>query len=426
MIGNVSTTTDKFNVERVTDGIFYLFTHFSSVVSSLRDIFKIARSDYSGKDSNSTIPEDAYMSIKELASKYGYPFEEHNVKTEDGYILSLHRIPCKENCTSEVIFLMHGLVDSSDTWLLQGPNKSLGYILADKGYDVWMGNARGNKYSSSHEYLKSSESEFWQFTWEEIGLYDLTAMIDYILNATDNSQLHYIGHSQGTTSFYVMGSMRPEYNKKIKMMFSLAPVAWCKNIKSPIVKMFSPAYSILGYFLSNFNTYSSTTLFFNRIALSICSVMPNKCDNLLRLIVGNDHKFINQTIMSIVYGHIPSSSSTMQFMHYGQLVESGYFRRYDYGEKGNIKRYNKTTPPDYDVSRITIPISLFYSGDDWLSDREDVEVLIKKLPNVKFTKYIEPFNHWDYLYGEMASEIIYLNIIKQITVNNINMTSILI
>lgn len=423
-IANVSTSTEKFNVESVSDGIFYLFAHFSSVVTHIREIFNIVLSDYPRKDNTSTtpIPEDAYLNIKELTSKYGYPFEEHNVTTEDGYILTLHRIPCKKKCTSEVIFLMHGLVDSSDTWILQGPNKSLGYILADKGYDIWMGNARGNKYSLSHEYLRPRESKFWQFTWEEIGIYDLTAMIDYTLNSTNKSQLHYIGHSQGTTSFYVMNSMRPKYNNKIKMMFSLAPVAWCKNIKSPIVRMFSPAYKILGYFLSNFNTYSPTTDFFNKFAVSICTVMPNKCDNLLRLIVGNDYKFINKTMLAILFGHIPSSSSTMQFMHYGQLVESGSFRRYDYGEKGNLERYNETTPPDYDLSGITMPISLFYSGNDWLSDRTDVEMLIKKLPSVKFVNYIEQFNHWDYLYAEIASDAIYSSIVGQINVNSFNMT----
>lgn len=423
-LANASTSSEKNHVDSVSDGIFYLFAHLSGVVSNIKEIFNIVLSDYPAKDSNSTIsiPEDAYLTIKELTSKYGYPFEEHNVTTEDGYILTLHRIPCKENCTSEVIFLMHGLVDSSDTWILQGPNKSLGYILADKGYDIWIGNARGNKYSSSHKYLKPSESQFWQFTWEEVGVYDLTAMIDYTLNATNSSQLYYIGHSQGTTSFYVMISMRPEYNKKIKMMFSLAPVAWCKNIKSPIVRMFSPAYKLLGYFLSNFNTYSPTTDFFNKIAISICTVMPNRCDNLLRLIVGNDYKFINKTMLPILFGHIPSSSSTMQFMHYGQLVESGSFRRYDHGGKGNIEKYNQTTPPDYVLSGITIPTSLFYSGNDWLSDRTDVEVLIEKLPNVKFMNYIQPFNHWDYLYAEIASDTVYSNIVKQINIYNYNMT----
>ena len=37
------------------------------------------------------------------------------------------------------------------------------YILADIGYDVWLGNARGNTYSRSHVSLASDDPKFWDF-----------------------------------------------------------------------------------------------------------------------------------------------------------------------------------------------------------------------------------------------------------------------
>jgi lysosomal acid lipase/cholesteryl ester hydrolase len=37
------------------------------------------------------------------------------------------------------------------------------YILSDAGYDVWLGNARGNMYSRRHEYLTTHEKKFWNF-----------------------------------------------------------------------------------------------------------------------------------------------------------------------------------------------------------------------------------------------------------------------
>lgn len=63
-----------------------------------------------------------------------------------------------------------------------------------------------------------------------MGMYDLPAMIDYILYETGQKQLFYIGFSQGTTQFWVLMSLRPEYNKKIKLMSALAPVAYTGHI----------------------------------------------------------------------------------------------------------------------------------------------------------------------------------------------------
>lgn len=76
--------------------------------------------------------------------------------------------------------MMHGLVDSSDGWVVND-ELSPAFLLAEAGYDVWLGNNRGNKYSKEHLYLKPTSKEFWDYDWEEIGTYDVPAMTDYIL-----------------------------------------------------------------------------------------------------------------------------------------------------------------------------------------------------------------------------------------------------
>lgn len=110
---------------------------------------------------------------------------------------------------------------------------------------MWMGNARGCRYSRRHvkynpEGGRSDRKNFWSFSWHEIGTIDLPAMIDYVLDATKFAKIQYIGHSQGTTTFFVMCSERPEYNDKIILMNALAPVAYVSNIKSPVIRVFTP------------------------------------------------------------------------------------------------------------------------------------------------------------------------------------------
>lgn len=67
-----------------------------------------------------------------------------------------------------------------------------------------------------------------------MGIYDLPAMIDYVLNKTGEEKLLYVGFSQGCTQLLVMGSLKPEYNKKVQYAILLAPGAFMGNIKGAL------------------------------------------------------------------------------------------------------------------------------------------------------------------------------------------------
>lgn len=184
-----------------------------------------------------------------MIEKYGYNGEVHSVTTEDGYILQMHRISSGPKCPPQkgkkVCLLMHGLKAQSSEWVVSGPERAFGYQLADEGYDVWMGNVRGTDYSLNHTTFDSfgsqqDQKQYWSFSFNEIGIYDLPAMIDYVLSQTEQEKLQYVGHSQGTTAYFAMVSEKPEYNEKIIMMHAMAPAVYLANTKITIAHGIAP------------------------------------------------------------------------------------------------------------------------------------------------------------------------------------------
>ena len=86
----------------------------------------------------------------------------------DGYIIQLHRIPARGGGGGGgggggvPVYLQHGLLCSSASWVTSGP-ASLGFVLSEAGYDVWLGNFRGNAYGRRHASLNPDlDKNFWK------------------------------------------------------------------------------------------------------------------------------------------------------------------------------------------------------------------------------------------------------------------------
>ena len=60
------------------------------------------------------------------------------------------------------------------------------FILADEGYDIWMGNNRGTEYSqrNTNKNMTIDSKEFWAWSWAEMGIYDDPANIEFIKQKT--------------------------------------------------------------------------------------------------------------------------------------------------------------------------------------------------------------------------------------------------
>lgn len=198
--------------------------------------------------------------------------------------------------------MQHGLECDSSNWVVNLPDESAAFIFADAGYDVWMGNFRGNTYSMKHKNLKPSHSAFWDWSWDEMQKYDLPAMIEKVLEVTGQESLYYMGHSQGTlTMFSRLSEDKVGWGNKIKKFFALAPVGSVKHIKGAL-KFFADYFSL--EFDGWFDVFGSGEFLPNNwimklVSQSVCAglkVEADLCDNVMFLIAGPESNQVNDVI----------------------------------------------------------------------------------------------------------------------------------
>ncbi|VDM62291.1 unnamed protein product [Angiostrongylus costaricensis] len=316
----------------------------------------------------------------EIIQHWGYPVEVHQAVTADGYVLTLHRIPYgKESniATSSrpVVFLQHGLLCTSSIWLLNLPHQSAGFIFADNGFDVWLGNMRGNAYSKQHVSIGSDSSDFWKFSWEEMAEFDLPAMIDYVLHRTQQQSLYYVGHSQGSLTMLAKLSTDKKFSQKIRKFFMLAPVSRMSHVKG--------LFQYLGQIYEQFKVRA----FFFLLLLTLRVRLVNATVRRLYLTLNISENFSR---IGIYLAHNPAGTSSRNMLHFAQMVHTKRMASFDRGSEGNIRWYGQSVPTEYDLTRIHCDSYLFYSDYDWLASAADVEqFLLPALPktSVKFARF---------------------------------------
>ncbi|EDV40089.1 uncharacterized protein Dana_GF10345 [Drosophila ananassae] len=360
----------------------------------------------------------------ERIRSHGYPAEAHTVVTEDGYVLTLFRIPYSHKLKNQnekrpPVLLQHGLFSNSDCFLSSGPDNSLAYLLADAGYDVWLGNARGNIYSRENNIISINSPKFWHFDWHEIGTIDIPAMIDYIIDETGHSQVHYAGHSQGTTVYLVMLSERPEYNEKVKSGHLLAPCAFFEHGSSFIFKAMGPLVGTPGglwnQLLVDTELIPHNNLV-NRVVDNSCHLSNSICNNAFIMFANGGYVNSNASSMSVLIETHPAGSSSNQGIHFLQLWASHEFRQYDWGTKKNQEIYGQELPPDYDLSLITAPTHSYSSNNDALCGPKDVDTLVSKFTHLTEDHRVpvQTFNHLDFIIAKNMKELVNDLVIERI------------
>lgn len=354
------------------------------------------------------------MTFEELVMSRNFPLEIHYVETEDGYILKLYRIPAGKgeknfkNKQKQSILLVHGIFDSSDAWVCNNEEGCIPFILANLGYDIWLANSRGNKHSRYHKNYSTDSFEFWNFSFHEMGAYDLPAFLNHITKInTWSEKVIYIGHSQGTAQLFAGLTHSLEYfQKKIKLYIALGPVARVYNMTSKLLqimhklkvdKLFErlSLWEILSQDmkLEKFNSWIMPKIPF------LCSLVVNLlCDV-------NAGKYNNLKMMPVYLSHSPGGSSLKSISHFVQLVRSKKFNMYDYGPEMNKIIYNSSDPKEYDLKLIeNFPIALLSGNEDRLANPKDVEWLKEELgDNCIYSKVYDGMGHSTFMVAKDMS-----------------------
>ncbi|KAH8483886.1 hypothetical protein H0E87_028337, partial [Populus deltoides] len=302
------------------------------------------------------------------------------------------------------------------TWLLNQPEQNLPTILADQGFDVWISNTRGTRFSNRHLSLQVNQQGYWNWSWDELAKFDLPAVFDYVYNET-GQKIHYVGHSQGT--LIAMAALSEGLLvEKIKSAALLSPVAYLNTVTSILGVVCREAIVANLFGDSAFDPKGQLLPFFN-IARTLCDAPGIDCYGLLAPLTGPNCCLNVSTFHSFIRNE-PQPTSMMNIRHCGQSIREKVVAKYDYGSsEANTARYGEAKAPAYNLSNIpkNLPLFLSYGALDTLSDVRDVNLLLGILkPNHDADKltiqYINNYAHMDFIMGVNAKDVVYSQVLS--------------
>ena len=277
--------------------------------------------------------------------------------------------------------------------------KTLAFVLSACGYDVWLSNIRGNKYTTNHTDLDPESSEFWTFSLDQLSQIDLPEIINYVAMKTQKSKIGYIGYSMGTTLMFALMSTKPEISALIDPFIAIAPVVYISKIAEWFLR-FKYLYPI-------FRAVPTSLMKFDLIRQILIEVFGGQ-----ELNVNSKDSFVEQMAARLL-----DQSSTLVLSHFLQLMAKNSFSHFDWGLINNYRHYGSLHPPTYPLYNITSKkIALIQTKDkDVFSDYEDLKRLKSELKIKPFIDYWVPDRNWthsDYLFNEKTDRYMVSNVVK--------------
>ena len=103
--------------------------------------------------------------------------------------------------------------------------------LLDEGHDVWYIYSRGTTYSEKNDSNTVYDAGFWDYTFEDLGVYDIKASVDFVQTKTGKKP-GIIANQTGAT--LVFAGLASDYDWYKEHVYKVAMVQPC-TILSPDV-----------------------------------------------------------------------------------------------------------------------------------------------------------------------------------------------
>lgn len=367
---------------------------------------------------------DEGKTISELIVSRGFGEQHYSVTTEDGYILGVYRIVNGKLgiVHRRPVVLQHGFMVSAMEFIMNPGGhideklppghvgNNLAFELAKRGFDVWLFNSRGNKYSKRHAWLNPSLRKYWDFSKDHMIKYDLPASIAFVQNITKQEKVAYIGHSQGSHLMFGLLASQPQYNDIIEPFISLAPVATVKHM-STFIRVLSNQKWLERLVMIRGGEFFKDYLIESFVSAFCKGSRSPFCANVVFLANGGvDSGQLNATRIPVYLSLIGWGTSWMNVVHWGQNAFHGRFTYFDFGPLRNKQIYGTAVAPEYDLSKITNRHMAFLSSsNDNMSTPRDMDLLRKTLTVKPMFDYVIPhdgFNHLDFAIGKDAGQFV--------------------
>ncbi|KAG5983174.1 hypothetical protein E4U55_000608 [Claviceps digitariae] len=346
----------------------------------------------------------------ELCRIWGYEAEEHIVQTKDGYLLGVHRLQWRKgeegqkvnsgpgSLKKRVVYLHHGLLMNSEVWVcLTDAKRCIPFELVERGFDVWLGNNRGNKYSKKSIHSSPTSVKFWDFSMDEFAFYDIPDTISYILETTEQESLSYIGFSQGTAQAFATLAIHPSLNQKVNVFIALAPAMAPAGLSNGMVdSLVKASPSVLYLMFGRRSILSSATMW---ETLLYPPLFCHLADLGMKFLFNWKTKNISISQKLAAYPHLYSFTSTKSVVHWFQVIRNQCFQMYDDDvhqpmSTAATRKYSKVAK--YPTRNIRTPVVLIYGGSDSLVD---IKVMLRELPPQTVATEIPHYEHLDFLWA---------------------------